>query len=106
MAFGVGFSVFGEVRDEFDTDPDPIVVESGRVSVSGEVLLEDLNSRFRLDLPHDDVDTIGGLIWHEQSRLPGIGEEVQIGDAPLTVRIDSIDGNAIDRISFDESEVS
>jgi len=97
--------VFGEVRDEFDTDPDPIVIDGDRVSVSGEVLVEDLNSRFRLDLPTGDVDTVGGLIWHEQSRLPSLGEEVLIGDGQLTVRVDAIDGNAIDRVSFEVSEM-
>ena len=71
--------VFGEVRDEFDVDPDPIVVANGRVSVSGEVLVDDLNQRFHLSLPTDDADTIGGLIWHELSRVPAIGEQVSLG---------------------------
>lgn len=109
--------VFGEVRDEFDVEPDAIVVTDGRVSVSGEVLLDDLNQRFGLSLPTGDVDTIGGLIWHEQSRLPRVGEQVplgagsvddgalgddSLGDGWLLVQIDVIDGNAIERISFVE----
>ncbi len=94
--------IFGEVRDEFDVDPDPIVVADGRVSVSGEVLLEDLNQRFRLRLPTGEVDTVGGLIWHELGHLPKVGEQVSLGDGELVVRVDVIDGNAIERISFDE----
>ena len=92
--------IFGEVRDEFDVDPDPIVEADGRVSVSGEVLLDDLNQRFRLSLPTGSVDTIGGLIWHELSRMPRVGEQVSLGDDSLVVRIDVVDGNAIERISF------
>jgi len=92
--------IFGEVRDEFDVDPDPIVEADGRVSVSGEVLLDDLNQRFRLSLPTEDVDTIGGLIWHELSRRPNVDEQVSLGDDSLVVRIDVVDGNAIERISF------
>ena len=92
--------IFGEVRDEFDVDPDPIVEVDGRVSVSGEVLLDDLNQRFRLSLPTDDVDTIGGLIWHVLSRMPAVGEQVSLGDDSLEVRIDIVDGNAIERVSF------
>ncbi len=92
--------IFGEVRDEFDVDPDPIVEADGRVSVSGEVLLDDLNHRYHLSLPTGIVDTIGGLIWHELSRMPSLGEEIPLGDDDLLVRIDVVDGNAIERISF------
>ena len=95
--------VFGEVRDEFDVDPDPIVVANGRVSVSGEVLIEDVNRRFDLSLSTDAVDTIGGLIWHQLSRMPTIGEQVSLGSEDLLVQIDRIDGNAIERVSFDLS---
>lgn len=92
--------VFGEVRDEFDIDPDPIVLDGERVSMSGEVLIEEVNQRFKLDLADVEVDTIGGLIWHELSRIPKVGEEVSLAGSDARFRVDSIDGNAIDRISF------
>ncbi len=94
--------VFGEVRDEFDVDPDPIMFDQGRVSISGEVLVEDINRHFAMNLPTDEVDTIGGLIWHELSRLPGVGEEVELTGGTAMFRVDEVDGNAIDRISFPE----
>ena len=96
--------IFGEVRDEFDVDPDPIVTMNGRVSVSGEVLLEDLNQRFHLALPTDDVDTIGGLIWHQLSRLPSLGEQIAVGEDSTFIRIDAVDGNAIVRLSFEDPD--
>jgi len=92
--------IFGEVRDEFDTDPDPIVLTNGRVSVAGEVLLDDLNQRFDLSLPTGDVETIGGLLWHELSRLPQLGEQVSLGQNSVVMRVDAIDGNAVERVSF------
>lgn len=93
--------IFGEVRDEFDVDPDPIVISDGRVSVQGEVLIETLNQRFELSMPTVDVDSIGGLIWHELSRLPTVGEPLTLPGGPVGLRIDAVDGNAIERISFD-----
>lgn len=96
--------IFGEVRDEFDVDLDPIVTAGGRVSVSGEVLLEDLNQRFHLALPIDDVDTIGGLIWHQLSRMPSVGEQISLGEHPTSIRVDAIDGNAIERVSFEDRD--
>ncbi len=98
--------IFGEVRDEFDIDPDPIVVSGGRASVQGEVLIEALNQRFGLSMSHDDVDSIGGLIWHELSRLPSVGETVSLDGGPEGLRIDEVDGNAIERVSFDVTEVA
>ena len=92
--------IFGEVRDEFDIDPDPIVIIDGRISVQGEVLLEDLNQRFDLSMPTEDVDSIGGLIWHQLSRLPAVGEVVALPGGPGDLRIEQIDGNAIERVSF------
>ncbi len=94
--------IFGEVRDEFDVDPDPIAEVDGRVSVSGEVLLVDLNHRFRLSLPTSDVDTIGGLIWHELSHMPAVGQLISLDGGALDVRVDAVDGNAIERVSFVE----
>ena len=96
--------IFGEVRDEFDIDPDPIVVADGRVSISGEVLVEDLNHRFRLALPIDEAETIGGLIWHELSRAPTVGEQLSLGGNSTLVQIDAMDGNAIERVSFDAGD--
>lgn len=96
--------IFGEVRDEFDVEPDPIVMEGSRASVSGEVLLRDLNARFRTSFPTDEVDTIGGLIWHVESRMLAVGETVILGDDQTVVTVEVIDGNAIVRVSFDPPE--
>ena len=93
--------VFGEVRDEFDIDPDPIEVENGRASVQGEVLIETLNQRFGYELTDDEVDSIGGLIWHELGRAPTEGEQLSLANGTLELRIDAMDGNAIERVSFD-----
>src|SRR5690606_8939117 len=60
--------IFGELRDEFDEEDDPIVTLGGRVSVRGDVLLSTLRDRFGLDLDVDDVDTIGGWLWHHLGR--------------------------------------
>jgi len=96
--------VFGEVRDEFDVDPDPIEISNGRASVQGEVLLEVLNQRFHTDLPTTDVDTIGGLIWHELSRAPEVGETIRFAEADFEVTVEEMDGNAIERVSFPDPE--
>ncbi len=110
--------IFGEFNDEFDVEPDPITITGARVSIRGDVLLEVLNERFGLALPAEEVDTVGGYVWHHLGRLPMVGDEVPIvtveGRTALEsddatelppphppLRVDSVDGTLVDRVSFD-----
>ncbi len=109
--------IFGEFNDEFDVEPDPITITGSNVSVRGDVLLKILNERFNLALPEDEIDTVGGYVWHHLGRLPVVGDEVPIvtpegkaaieseDDADLPrphppLRVDSVDGTLVDRVSF------
>lgn len=92
--------IFGEVLDEFDVEEDPVTVDQQRVSVRGDVLLDVLRDRFGIPAP-DDVDTVGGLLWHELGRRPVVGDEVPVGPAGVVVRVDRVDGTAVARASFD-----
>jgi putative hemolysin len=92
--------IFGEMQDEFDQEDEPVSVLGGRVTVRGDVLVEALNSRFDLDLPTDEVDTVSGLIWHELGRLPMTGDEVRVGDGDLIFRVEAMERRAIRRVSF------
>lgn len=94
--------IFGELQDEFDDEVDPIVVVGGRIVVRGDVLLATLRERFGVSLAADDVDTIGGWVWHHLGRTPEPGDVVQpIPDDPA-VRVDEMDGRAVLRASFAE----
>ncbi|MFB9991418.1 hemolysin family protein [Deinococcus oregonensis] len=93
--------IFGEVQDEFDQEDEPISVLGRRVTVRGDVLVDVLNSRFDLDLPTDEVDTVSGLVWQELGRLPQVGDEVRVGDGDLIVRVEAMDRRAVRRVSFD-----
>ena len=92
--------IFGEVQDEFDLEDEPISVADGRVSVRGEVLLEVLRERFDLDIASDEVDTVGGLLWHLLGRLPVVGDEVRLEPDGIVLRVDAVDGMAVARAGF------
>jgi CBS domain containing-hemolysin-like protein len=96
--------IFGEVLDEFDVEEDPITVDQRRVSVRGDVLLDVIRNRFGVVLSEDDVDTIGGLVWHELGRRPRAGDEVRLAPDGVVVRVDRVDGTAVTRASFDLPE--
>ncbi len=93
--------IFGEVLDEFDLEEDPISITEGRVLVRGDVLVDALVERFALDSPTADVDTVGGLVWHELARRPRIGDTVEVKGTSVVLRVDSMDGTAVTMVSFD-----
>jgi putative hemolysin len=96
--------IFGELRDEFDEEEEePILTVGGRISVRGDVLLATLDERFGLDLRVDDVDTIGGWVWHHLGRTPEPGDLVHPDADGPAFRVDEMDGRAVVRVSFDES---
>lgn len=90
--------IFGEVLDEFDLETEPISVDGDRVSVRGDVLIEAVNDRFGLQLPDDDVGTIGGLVWHQLEREPEESDVFTVGDVEF--RVDQVDGRQVERASF------
>ena len=110
--------ILGEFNDEFDVEPDPITILGQRVSVRGDVLLEVINDRFGFAIPDDDVETVGGYVWHHLGRLPVVGDTIPLVTAanlaaltadddpdldprPTPLRVDSVDGTLVDRVSFD-----
>ncbi|HEY8489931.1 MAG TPA: hemolysin family protein, partial [Dehalococcoidia bacterium] len=63
--------VVGEIYDEYQT-PQRFVEEVGRdeLLVSGKLPVDELNERWRLDLPTEEASTVGGLIATALGRIP------------------------------------
>lgn len=90
--------IFGELQDEFDQEEEPIIETGEGLSVRGDVVLSVLNDRYGLGLPEDDVDTIGGLVWHELGRLPAAGDEVDVTGTAYRLRVEAMDRQAVRRV--------
>ncbi len=93
--------VFGEVRDEFDDEVDPIVVADARATVRGDVLLVVLEERFDLDFGLPDIDTIGGLVWHHVGRTPQPGDVVPAAERHPEVVVDTMHERTVAQVSFE-----
>ncbi|HDL49572.1 MAG TPA: CBS domain-containing protein, partial [Actinobacteria bacterium] len=65
----------GEIVDEYDTE-DPLFVEEegGTYLVDGRFPVEDLEDALDVELPHDEWDTVGGLLLDLAGRVPYEGE--------------------------------
>ncbi|AZI59536.1 HlyC/CorC family transporter [Nakamurella antarctica] len=72
--------IVGEITDEYDADtPDPIEhLADGSVRVSAKLSVEDLGDIFNVELPSEDVETVGGLLGQLLGRVPLAGAEAWV----------------------------
>lgn len=68
----------GEIRDEYDAREDDRVLAGG-------LTIEAFAERTGLDVPDGDYETVAGYIIERLGRIPGVGDEVHLGDATLRV---------------------
>jgi CBS domain containing-hemolysin-like protein len=72
--------IVGEITDEYDAEtPAPIEpLPDGSFRVSSRLPVEDLGELFDVELPTDDVDTVGGLLAQLLGRVPLPGSEASV----------------------------
>jgi magnesium and cobalt transporter len=82
--------IVGEIEDEFDDkdgESSVYTLADGSHRVAGDAEIVSVNEAFGSTLPHDDFDTIGGLIAHEMGRVPRRGEAVPLGGLLFSVML-------------------
>jgi CBS domain containing-hemolysin-like protein len=81
--------LFEEVVGELDEDTTasaPIVAAGdGSVKAAGTVRLDELGQHFNLDLEHEEVDSVSGLVLARLGRPPRVGDTVDWGRIRLEV---------------------
>jgi putative hemolysin len=86
--------VVGEIQDEYDAEMPPIrKISEQIIDVRGDLLLNELNQHYALDLSAEQADTIGGLIMESLGRLPRAGDDLALGD--IRILVVEIDGFAV-----------
>ena len=57
--------IVGEIRDEFDHEEEREIrrLKNGHFLLEGKTSIQDINEYFRVDLKHDDIDTISGWVY-------------------------------------------
>ncbi|MCP2260863.1 Hemolysin, contains CBS domains [Streptoalloteichus tenebrarius] len=77
--------IVGEITDEYDLAERPPVerLDDGSVRVSARLAVEDLGAVFDLELDHQDVETVGGLLAQRLGRVPLPGAEAEIAGLRL-----------------------
>jgi len=90
--------IIGDIRDEYDIneEADYEEMDIDEYVVDASIDLDDFNNLLDVDLPAEDMDTLGGYIYNHFGRVPVIGE--QIDDPYLTMTVQSVEGRRIRKV--------
>ena len=70
--------IVGDIRDEYDVDePEVQVISATESLVDGRMSIDDVNDRLGTTLPHEEYETIGGLVFGLLGHEPMPGDRVR-----------------------------
>lgn len=91
--------IFGELQDEFDIYIPPLrITANDRLMIRGDYLVENLNEFLLLELPENEIDTIGGLVLNAIGSVPKEGDEVFVNGCSF--RVEKMQGRGISLVSM------
>jgi len=91
--------IVGEITDEYDVERPPIEhLDDGGVRVTARLAVQDLGELFGVDLPEDDVETVGGLLAQALGRVPIPGATAVVDGLELTAEGTAGRRNRIDTV--------
>jgi CBS domain containing-hemolysin-like protein len=97
--------IVGEIQDEYDAEEETYVqmLEPNLYVLNARLDLYTLAKLLETELPEDDADTLGGLIYSELGHVPVVGESVEVADWRFTVM--SLEGRRIEEVRAEVVEV-
>lgn len=91
--------IVGELQDEFDDETALTFIDQrGRLHLRGDLLVNDVNEYLDLELPDDEADTLGGLVFNALGQAPKVGDEATFGETVIIV--EAVDGLTITDVSL------
>lgn len=95
--------IVGEIRDEYDMEEVTIVpLSDNSVLVDARLDIDELAAHFKVDIPKEKFETVGGLVSFLAGRVPKSGEEVSFEN--LSFIIESSDEKRVHRIRVVKQE--
>ena len=97
--------IVGEITDEYDVERPPVDhLENGAVRVTARLPIEDLGEIFGVELPADEVETVGGLLAQTLGRVPIPGASIDVGGLHLIAEGTTGRRNRIDSVLVTRAE--
>jgi CBS domain containing-hemolysin-like protein len=100
--------IVGEIVDEYDKE-EPLVepLDEERFRVDAKMPIDEINELLGVELPHEEWDTVGGLVFGLTGRVPAVGEKVRFDGLEFTT--ERVTGRRIQKVvisKFHESAPS
>jgi CBS domain containing-hemolysin-like protein len=89
--------IVGEIVDEYDQE-EPLVepVDEETIRVDAKMPIDEVNELLEVELPHEEWDTVGGLVFGLTGRVPVPGETVRLDG--LEFRTERVSGRRIQKV--------
>ncbi len=89
--------IVGEIVDEYDREESLIEeLEDGTLRVDARIPIDEINELLGAELPHEEWDTVGGLVFGLTGRVPKAGETVSYDSVELTT--EKVSGRRVQRV--------
>jgi CBS domain containing-hemolysin-like protein len=86
--------VVGEIDEGPVTAPEIYRDAQGRLHVPGTMRVDELGQKFDLDLEHEDVDSVSGIVLTLLGRPPAVGDAVRY--ERLQIEVTAVKGHGVD----------
>ena len=89
--------IVGEIVDEYDRE-EPLVepIDDNTIRVDAKMPIDEVNELLSVELPHEEWDTVGGLVFGLTGRVPSAGEVVEYDS--LKFRTERVSGRRIQKV--------
>jgi CBS domain containing-hemolysin-like protein len=89
--------IVGEIVDEYDQE-EPLIepIDERTIRVDAKMSIDEVNELLQVQLPHEEWDTVGGLVFGLTGRVPAAGEIVRYDS--LEFRTERVTGRRIQKV--------
>ncbi len=96
--------VVGDIDEGPGSPPQSYRDADGRLRVPGTMRLDELGQHFHLDLEHEDVDSVSGLILTLLGRAPAVGDSVRYDR--LVLDVTAVKGRGVEEAAVTLGQIS
>jgi putative hemolysin len=94
--------IVGDIRDETDEEEPPVERDGDdRFWFSARLTLDELSEVLGVEVRHDEVSTLGGLVFEMLGRVPRAGEELHL--AGFRVVVERVVRRRVQRVYFERT---
>lgn len=90
--------IVGDFDDDYLTPEPPSIEKTGENTwkIKGSAYLEDVSEELGIDLPDDDFETFGGLVFGTLGIIPEDGSTMELDEYGLKIRVTEIKGRRLE----------